>query len=206
MSSCNCHIEMQNKEQSRVLIILLAINATMFVIELSIGWWAESTALIADALDMLADSMVYAIGLYAVGRSMRTKVHAAYLNGGMQVILGLMVLVDIIRRFIYGSEPVSELMMGIGLLALLANITCLVLISKHRHGDINMRASWICSQNDVIANTGVILAGVLVLLTESNLPDLLIGIVVAAMVIRGGMHILSEAKNTSAEQAKSEAP
>ena len=197
MSSCNCHIEIQNKEQSRVLIILLAINAAMFVIELSIGWWAESTALIADALDMLADSMVYAIGLYAVGRSMRAKVHAAYLNGGMQVILGLMVLVDIIRRFIYGSEPVSELMMGIGLLALIANIICLVLISKYRHGDINMRASWICSQNDVIANTGVILAGVLVLLTESNLPDLIIGIVVAAMVIHGGMRILNEARNTS---------
>lgn len=197
MSGCDCHIEITDKEQSRVLIVLLAINATMFLIEIGIGWWAESSALIADAMDMLADSMVYAIGLYAVGRSMRAKVHAAYLNGSMQVILGLLVLIDIVRRFIYGSEPVSELMMGIGLLALFANVTCLILIARHRHGDINMRASWICSQNDVVANVGVILAGVLVLLTQSNLPDLIIGLTVAAVVIRGGIRILNEARNTA---------
>jgi len=197
MSGCDCHIEITNKEQSRVLIVLLAINATMFVIEIGIGWWAQSAALIADALDMLGDSMVYAIGLYAVGRSMRAKVHAAYLNGSMQVILGLLVLIDIIRRFIYGSEPVSELMMGIGMLALVANVTCLVLIAKHRHGDINMRASWICSQNDVIANIGVILAGFLVLVTQSNLPDLIIGLIVVVFILYGGLRILIAARNTA---------
>jgi len=87
--------------------------------------------------------------------------------------------------------------MTFGLLALIANVTCLALIAKHRHGDVNMRASWICSQNDVIANVGVILAGFLVLITQSHLPDLIIGLIVVVFVIHGGVRILMAARNTA---------
>jgi Co/Zn/Cd efflux system component len=168
----------------------------MFVAEFGVGWWAQSTALIADAMDMLADAMVYGVGLYAVGKSLLVKVHAARLSGGLQIILGLLVLVDIVRRIIVGSEPVSALMMGMGAIALIANITCLFLIAKHRKGEVHMRASWIFSKNDVIANLGVILAGGLVAWSGSRLPDLVIGLLVAMIVIRGGFLILQDAKAT----------
>ena len=196
MSGCGCEIEIQDKSERRVLIALLLINGVMFVAELGVGWWAQSTALIADALDMLADAMVYGVGLYAVGKSLLVKVHAARISGSLQVLLGLLVLVDIVRRLIVGSEPVSILMMSMGVIALIANVTCLILIAKHREAEVHMRASWIFSKNDVIANLGVILAGGLVAWTGSRLPDLVIGLIVALLVIRGGILILQDAKAT----------
>jgi len=196
MSGCGCEIEIQDKSERRVLIALLLINGVMFVAELGVGWWAQSTALIADALDMLADAMVYGVGLYAVGKSLLVKVHAARISGSLQVLLGLLVLVDIVRRLIVGSEPVSILMMSMGVIALIANVTCLILIAKHREAEVHMRASWIFSKNDVIANLGVILAGGLVAWTGSRLPDLVIGLLVALLVIRGGILILHDAKVT----------
>lgn len=198
MSGCGCEIEIQDRAQSRVLIILLAINAGMFVLELCIGWWAQSTALIADAMDMLADALVYGVSLYAVGKAMTIKVHAARISGKLQIGLGLLVLGDILRRFIVGSEPVSALMMGMGLVALVANVACVILIAGHREGEVHMRASWIFSKNDVIANLGVILAGMLVAWTGSRLPDLIIGSLVALVVIRGGWHILQDVRHTQA--------
>ena len=196
MTGCGCDVEIKDKSERRVLIILLLINGVMFITELGIGWWAQSTALIADALDMLADAMVYGVGLYAVNKPLLVKTHAARLSGSSQVLLGLLVLADILRRFVVGSEPVSTLMMGMGFVALLANITCLILIAKHREGEVHMRASWIFSKNDVIANLGVILAGGLVAWTGSRLPDLLIGLFVVVIVIRGGLLILKDAKVT----------
>ena len=89
-------------------------------------------------------------------------------------------------------------MVGVGGLALLANVTCLVLISSHRKGEVHMRASWIFSRNDVIANLGVIVAGVLVAMTASRLPDLVIGAALSLLVIRGGITILGEARSADA--------
>ena len=197
MSGCGCEVEVKEKSEARVLVILLMINALMFVVEFGVGWWAESTALIADAMDMLADAMVYGVGLYAVGRPSSAKTHAAKLSGWLQVSIGMLVLLDVIRRFMFGSEPVSALMMGMGLVALVANVICLVLISKHRDGEVHMRASWIFSKNDVIANVGVILAGVLVASTGSRISDLFIGAVVALVVFRGGILILQDAGTES---------
>ncbi|MBT8429625.1 MAG: cation transporter [Gammaproteobacteria bacterium] len=193
MSSCGCEVEIRDKSEARVLRVLLLINGLMFVVELGVGWWAQSTALIADAMDMLADAMVYGVGLYAVGKSIAAKIRAAILSGWLQMALGLLVLADIARRFVYGSEPVSSLMMFMGLAALIANVICLILISKHRDGEVHMRASWIFSKNDVIANLGVIFAGLLVAVTDSRIPDLVIGIFVALVVLRGGVRILKDA-------------
>jgi len=194
VSNCDCEVEIKDKSQRGVLIILLCINAAMFVFEISIGWWAESTALIADALDMLADALVYAVGLYAVGKAAGVKANAAMLSGLLQLLLGMMVLLDILRRLIMGSEPVSELMMIMGFIALIANVTCLRLIEKHREGEVHMRASWIFSKNDVIANLGVIVAGALVWYLDSRWPDIVIGTVVAIIILTGAKNIIQESR------------
>jgi Co/Zn/Cd efflux system component len=200
VTGCGCEFEIKDKSERHVLIALLLINGVMFVAEFAVGWWAQSTALIADALDMLADAMVYGVGLYAVGRSLLIKAHAARISGVLQILLGLLVLFDIVRRIVVGSEPVSTLMMAMGLIALIANVTCLILISRHREGEVHMRASWIFSRNDVIANLGVILAGGLVAWTDSRLPDLAIGLLVALIVIRGGILIRQDARETRSQQ------
>jgi len=205
MSGCGCEIEIKDKEQSRVLILLLAINGVMFVAEIIAGIIGDSTALIADSLDMLADATVYAIGLYAVGRSLMTKAKAAHISGIFQVMLGLGVLFDIVRRFVVGSEPEPLMMIVVGIVALIANSICLVLIYKHRQGEVHMRASWIFSKNDVIANLGVIGGGVLVAWLGSPWPDLIIGLVIAAIVVRGGLYIIKDANSEklSAKEASS---
>lgn len=201
MTDCDCNIEVKNKEESKVLIILLAINAFMFVAEITFGIISESTALIADSLDMLADATVYGIGLYAVGRPMLSKIRAAYISGVFQIVLGVTVAIDIIRRLILGSDPESLLMIIIGSIAIIANTICLMLISKHKEGEVHMRASWIFSKNDVIANLGIIIGGCLVYFLNSRLPDIIIGIAITFIVIRGGILIVKDAAKEKKLQA-----
>jgi len=167
----------------------------MFIAEITFGIISESTALIADSIDMLADATVYGIGLYAVGRSIFVKIKAAYISGVFQILLGVSVAVDISRRLILGSEPESVLMITIGIIALIANIICLMLISKYKEGEVHMRASWIFSKNDVIANLGIIIGGGLVYLFDSRLPDLIVGIAITLIVIHGGIYIVRDAAN-----------
>lgn len=176
--------------EARLLKWLLAINFLMFVVEIVVGALAQSTGLIADSLDMFADAAVYGVALYAVGRTVQLKVQAAHLAGWLQVILALGALSEVFRRFVFGSEPASELMMGFGFVALVANVTCLVLLAKNRDGGAHMKASWIFSANDVIANVGVILAGLLVALTGSRYPDLIIGLIIGVIVLSGARRIL----------------
>lgn len=194
MAECGGELEEAAELERQTLWILLAINAAMFIGEAIAGWWGESTGLLADSLDMLADASVYGMALYAVGRSRGLQANAATASGVLQIALGLGVLFEVGRRFLYGSDPVSPLMMGVGTLALVANVSCLLLIAKHRKGGVHMRASWIFSTNDVIANLGVIISGALVMSLGSRLPDLLIGALIAVIVVRGGLQILREAK------------
>lgn len=204
MAGCGCEMEARNKQERKTLFIVLGINAFMFIFELVLGLLAQSTGLIADSLDMLADASVYTISLYAVGRSEALKNKSAKFSGFAQILLAILVLADVLRRFFLGSEPVSALMMGVGVIALVANAICLTLIAKHRDGGVHMRASLIFSKNDVIANIGVIVAGALVWVLGSRYPDLIIGSVIAIVVLRGGFQILREAaehKNTASSES-----
>jgi Co/Zn/Cd efflux system component len=178
----------------KLLKNLMAINASMFFVELIIGVYAESMGLISDSLDMLADSGVYLISLYAVGKSLQVKKKSALTNGIFQIVLGLGIIFETIRRFIYGSDPEPAYMVLISLIALAANVYCLVLLSKYKEGEVHLKASYICSSTDVMANIGVIIAGVLVYLTKSPYPDLIIGIIVTGIVLRGAGSILQLAK------------
>ena len=178
-------------KQAKVLKLLLGINALLFFIEFISGIIAASTGLIADSLDMFADAAVYGIALYAVGKAAKYQVKAAHFAGWIQLLLAVIVIVDVIRRFMFGSEPESTLMVVIGLLALIANVTCLYLISSHREDGVHMKASWIFSANDVVVNMGVIFAGVLVAWTGSAYPDLIIGILVSLFVLNGARKILA---------------
>jgi cation diffusion facilitator family transporter len=200
ITDCGCELDEAGGLERRTLWTLLAINGVMFFAEGVAGWLGQSAGLLADSLDMLADASVYGISLYVVGRSRRLQANAATASGALQIALGLGVLVEVVRRFLYGSHPVSILMMAVGAIALLANVSCLMLIAKHRKGGIHMRASWIFSTNDVIANVGVIISGGLVMYLGHRLPDLVIGVVIAGVVLRGGFRILREASEARHEE------
>jgi len=176
--------------EARTLKVLLAINAVMFAVELTVAWFAESTGLLADSLDMFADAAVYGLALYAVGRSAKAKLRTAHLSGWLQGALATGALVEVTRRAIIGSDPESPLMIGMASVALVANAACLWLVIKHRDGGAHMKASVIFSANDVLANAGVIVAGILVAGTGSRYPDLVIGSIIAILVLLGARRIL----------------
>jgi len=185
--------------ERRTLLLLIVINGVMFFAELAAGWMAQSMGLIADSLDMLADAGVYAIALLAVGSSPLHKARAAAASGLLQLGLASLVLVEVARKWMLGSEPTSGVMIVVSLVALGANVACLYLLREHRHGEVHMRAAWIFSTTDVQANVGVIVAGALVSLTNSPVPDLIIGALVCSIVFRGGARILRAALAASAE-------
>jgi cation diffusion facilitator family transporter len=191
MSDCGCGIE--GAGERRLLFTLLGINAVLFGVELAAGIAADSTGLLADSLDMLADATVYGIALAAVGRSPSGRARAALVSGYFQIGLGLFVAVEVARRLLGDSEPLSSWMMGVGALALAANIACLAMLAKHRKGAVHLRASFIFSTNDVLANLGVILGGFLVAATGSRIPDLAVGTAVVLLVLGGGIRIVRDA-------------
>ena len=177
--------------ERKSLWAVLAINFAFFVIEMSTGFFSRSMGLVADSLDMLADSFVYAISLFAVGGSLVRKKRIARLAGYFQIVLALLGFIEVIRRF-SGSEeaPDFRTMILVSIFALIANGTCLYLLQKAESREAHMQASMIFTSNDVIINLGVIIAGVLVYLLNSNKPDLVIGTIVFVVVIRGAMKIL----------------
>ncbi len=200
MSDCGCHQYAENQER-KTLWLLLKINGVMFFGEFLIGYWANSMAVMADSLDMLADMSVYGISLYAVGRSQSHKRWAAGVSGIAQIGIALWILMDALRRFQGGEPPNFKMMISISALALIANSYCLYQISRYRHRGIHLRASWIFSQNDVIANLGVLMTAILVRVFESRWPDLVVGLLIAIVVILGGFRILHSAWQTDAARS-----
>jgi cation diffusion facilitator family transporter len=180
-------------DQRRVLLAVLAINAGMFVIEFGAGILAGSTALMADATDMLGDAMVYAISLYALARSDRWKAGAALAKGGFILALGIAIIINIVGKLQSGVPPSSSLMLAFGGLALVANVLCLRLLWRFRSQDVNMASTFECSRNDVISNGGVLLAALLVAALDSAWPDILIGSAIAALFLRSAIRVIAEA-------------
>ena len=184
-----------NANERKMLWAVLIINFTFFLIELIYGWLSDSMGLIADSLDMLADSLVYILSLMAVGAAVAKKKQVARLSGYFQMALAILGLTELLRRVFGASEiPEFQNMIIISILALIANSVSLYLIQKAKSKEAHMQASAIFTSNDIIINTGVIVAGVLVYLTESKIPDLVIGVIIFAIVIRGSMRILKLGK------------
>ncbi len=209
MAGCCCnendaHLQQMREQQARMLWAVLAINAAMFVVEFTAGWWAGSTALMADSLDMLGDAMVYGLSLFVVARSLQWKAVSAGFKGLIMLAFGLLVLGEALYKAISGHPPESGLMMTIGGVALAANIACLILLTRHRDDDVNMRSSWICSRNDLFANTGVIVAAVLVYFSQSVWPDIIVGTIIAALFLQSSIGVLRQARDAHTDAMASE--
>ena len=179
-------------DQRRVLIVVLVINAVMFVAEFGAGLVAGSAALMADATDMLGDALVYGVSLYAIARSDRWKAGVAAFKGAFIMVLGLGILVNVAIKIQSGVPPSSTLMLVFGGAALVANLICLGLLWRFRAQDVNMASTFECSRNDVISNVGVLIAAGLVAATSSPWPDIVIGLAMAAVVLRSAVRVLSD--------------
>lgn len=177
-------------EQRRVLQMVLAINAAMFVAEFTAGAIAGSAALMADSVDMLGDALVYGLSIYALSRSERWKGGAALVKGIFILAFGLGIAIDIVTKIQSGIPPSSTLMLVFGSIALAANLTCLRLLWRFRRQDVNMASTFECSRNDVISNVGVLAAAGAVALTASPWPDLIIGALIAVLFLRSAFQVI----------------
>lgn len=189
-----CEITALRDKHKRVLWIVLGLNATMFFVEGIAGFMAHSTALLADALDMLGDSLVYAFSLFVLARSARWQAGAALFKGAFMLLFGIGVLGEAVYKIFYPVMPVVETMGIIGALALAANLACFFLLYAHKSDNINMSSTWLCSRNDLIANVGVLLATGASYLLLSRWPDIIVGVVIAGLFVHSAIGIIRQAR------------
>mgnify|MGYP000111970316 FL=1 len=182
-------------QQRRTLLIVLILNALLFL-GLGIGGiMADSSALLANAVDNASDSIVYLISFVAIGRAASWKQGAARLSGILLLVFAAGVLIDVGRRWWFGTEPVGWTMMGLALVAAIVNLICLVLLRRDQSGDVNMEAAETFSLNDFASNGGILVAGGLVMWLDQAWPDLVVGMLVAAIAVKGGIRILRSASD-----------
>jgi Co/Zn/Cd efflux system component len=200
MSRDCCHGKLQelervalHKDIRRVLIVVLLLNALMFVVEFGAGLVAQSASLMADSIDMLGDAAVYGLSLFALGRSLRWRAGAALIKGGFILFLGLGVIGEIAAKVAWGVPPGSGIMLVVGAMALAANLSCLALLWPYRAHDVNLASTFACSRNDVMANIGVLVAAWLVSLTASPWPDIAVAAAIATLFVRSSLKVIGDA-------------
>jgi Co/Zn/Cd efflux system component len=183
----------EDRERRSVLTAVLVMNAVMFVVEFGAGAFAGSASLMADAVDMLGDAFVYGLSLYALSRGARWKAGAALAKGGFILVFGLGVVVEVGLKIATGVPPSSPIMLGVGAMALAANLSCVGLLWRHRDADVNMSSTFECARNDVMANLGVLAAAGGVAWLRSPWPDILVGSAIAALFLRSAVRVLRSA-------------
>ncbi|MCH2535355.1 MAG: cation diffusion facilitator family transporter [Bdellovibrionales bacterium] len=185
-------------KQAMVLWVVLVINFVMFLAEFLFGWISDSTALIGDSIDMLGDAFTYGSSLYVVNRKLSAKILASRFKAYLMIVLGLIVFVRAIYRFLYQVIPEIEIMGIVGVVALLANLICLALLTRHKSDDINFASVWICSRNDIIANTSVLVAVFLVYQFEYSWPDIIVGLGITILFLRAAFGVLRDGNKLKA--------
>jgi Co/Zn/Cd efflux system component len=180
------------KQQAKVLWAVLSINLVMFAVEFGAGLRANSLSLTGDSLDMLGDALVYASSLYVINKSSKAQAGSAFLKGIIMFLLAIAVFARASHQLLAGAAPEPTIMSTVGAAALLANLGCLFLLTRHRQDNLNMSAVWLCSRNDIIANTSVLAAAGLVFLTHSVLPDLAVGLLLTFVFAKSAGKVLSQ--------------
>jgi len=198
MTSCcedkGCEISALRVRHARILYLVLAINALMFIVEGAAGWLSHSTSLLADALDMLGDSLVYGFSLFVLSKSSRWQASAAAVKGAFMLAFGLGVLAEAAYKIANPVMPNVVTMGYVGAAALLANLACFALLYRHRADNLNMSSTWLCSRNDLVANVGVLCAAAGSYFLASRWPDILVGVTIAGLFLTSAYSVLREAR------------
>ena len=196
MGSCcsnNPNFDGTSNAYRRALWWVIIINATMFIVEICAGITAKSQALQADALDFLGDTFTYSISLLVIGQALVWRTRAALLKGISLLLMGLWVLGSTLYQVLILGTPQALVMGSVGILALIANLICVLILFRFRNGDANVRSVWLCSRNDAINNVAVIIAAGAVWLSASAWPDLLVALVMASLFLHSAFLITRQA-------------
>lgn len=184
----------------RRLWIIIALNFSMFIIEIGASGFAESQSLQADALDFLGDTFTYSISLLVIGSAASIRSKAALLKGASLLLMGTWVLGSTVYRTFAESTPHAETIGAVGLLALIVNLFCVFLLTQYRDGDANVRSVWLCSRNDAIGNIAVIIAALGVWGTATKWPDLIVAAIMATLFVVSAFQITRQASHELASE------
>lgn len=196
MAGCCGHearFEGLSADYKRRLWLVIALNAVMFLVEMTAGHVAQSQALQADALDFLGDSLTYGISLAVIGTSVQVRTNAAIAKGISLLLMGIWVLSSTVYRVFYVGVPEAQIMGAVGLLALLTNLASVLLLVRYKDGDANVRSVWLCSRNDAIGNVAVVFAALGVWGTSSGWPDLVVAMIMACLFLSSAYQIMRQA-------------
>lgn len=186
----SCALEAMRVKQSKTLKIVLLINVILFCLTAFYGWTANSTGLMSESIDDFGDAVTYALSLYVIYKSNQMKAKVAFVKGCLILIGALFVLSQVIKHVIDNTVPIFETMGVVGFTALLLNLTCFFLLTKYREQDINMSSVWECSRNDILNNVSIIVASVLVWLTNLGWADIAVGLVLSLLLLKSSFKVL----------------
>jgi Co/Zn/Cd efflux system component len=196
MSGCcddNCSVDAFRGRQRGTLRVVLGVNAVMFLVIVVAALYGNSTALLADSLDNLGDTLTYGLSLYAVSRGTAVKARVALFKGGLIFLAAIVVAAQVVYRLVVPAVPLFEVMGAFSLLGLAANALCLFLLWRHRHEDVNMSSVWECSRNDIASNLSVFVAAGAVWFTGSGWPDILVALGLVVLLMRSAIRVISAA-------------
>jgi Co/Zn/Cd efflux system component len=196
MSRCDhdCSAPQTGYRYRRILWVALTVNLAMFAIEIAASIVAGSVSLRADALDFLADAANYAVALAVVGLALHWRARAALLKGAVMGLFGLWVAASTVHHAIAATMPLGEMMSGVGLLALAANLGVAALLYRYRTGDSQALSVWLCTRNDCIANIAVMVVGAGVLLTGTPWPDVAVAAIIAYLGLSSALRVIRQAR------------
>jgi Co/Zn/Cd efflux system component len=196
MSEEELDLNLSNKEERRLLIKVTWINLSQVALAGIVGFIINSSGLLGTALDSSGDTAIYLVSLYAVGKSVQAKVRAATFSGIFLSVLGIILLIDVVRKLFEGSEPVGWAMIIVAVINTATNYWIVQLLKSDKKGEVHIRASIIFTDNDMWINLGIVLSGLGVMIFKSSIPDLIVGVVVVLISLRGGWEILRDARKT----------
>ncbi len=197
MSGCcedTCALEQLRQRQRGTLQVVLVINAVMFLVIAAAGLYGKSTALLADSLDNLGDTLTYGLSLYAVSRGATAKAKVALFKGALIFVAAAIVAGQVIYKLFVPSLPIFEVMGAFSILGLAANSICLALLWRHRQEDVNMSSVWECSRNDIASNVSVLVAAGAVWLFASGWPDIVVAVGLLLLLLRSSFRVISSAR------------
>jgi len=198
--SCSTSFDGASRQFKRALLVVIAINGVMFIIEMLAGFKGQSMALKADALDFLGDTVSYAISLWAIGKSGLVRANVAMLKGLSLALMAVFVLGATLYRFFVLGAPDEQIMGLIGTMALVANLLSVMVLMNYRDGDANVRSVWLCSRNDAIGNLAVLAAALAVYFSQTPWPDLIVALLMASLFLNSARQIITQARHEIAHE------
>ena len=172
------------------LIIAFIINLIMLTADLTFGLMMNSAALLGDAASNSGDVFILGTSLLVLTSSTTVKNKLALLKGLIMSVFGIWAFYHVYLGLIGESQLSGGVVTTVGVLSFIGNTTVALMMHRHHHKDINFKSAFICCRNDAIASAGIILAGVLVMLTGSFWPDVIIGAIISGIVCQGGIKVI----------------